>query len=781
MRHQDTTDRPASPKRATGSCAKLSSGRRDANRVPFDEIGGKPVRPQQAEMKLPDVAGEDTHLPREMVLTILGIAVTLGAAAMFAWDLVDALLTGPAVGLGGRAEQVLLGTIICALIYGNLVYQLARLGFLKRRRAHRAASREELEQTYLGRPPRLVVLVPSYKEDMQVVRQTLLSAALQDYPDRRVVLLIDDPPDSEDPQDVAGLRAARALPGQIQSMLEAPAGKFRAALWDYCRRRHDGNIDLAQDARRLAQLYGEAAAWFESQAAEGANGTHTDALFRELVFAQPGQAHRRRASELTRHARLGGVGLTAKDVLREYRRLAAMFDVELTSFERKRYVNLSHEPNKAMNLNSYIGLLGGSYREIRRHDGLHCEQADPEEAQYHAPQADYIITLDADSLLTSDYALRLVPLMEQPGNERIAVAQTPYSAIPHPPGVLERVAGATTDVQYIIHQGFTQYRATYWVGANALLRHEALKDIAEPVEERGYTVTRYIQDRTVIEDSESSVDLIDRGWRLYNYPARLAYSATPPDFGSLLIQRRRWSNGGLIILPKLLRYLFRRGPLAGRVGEGFMRIHYLISNAAVNVALLAALAYPFGDSLLSWWLPLTALPYFTLYARDMIRIGYRKTDIFRVYSLNLMLIPVNLGGVCKSLQQAWTKRKIPFGRTPKIKGRTASPAFYVLAVYSLLVHWLSGAAWDAAAGRWLHAGFALANAAMLLYAVVGFIGLREGWQDVRLGWHKYIAKRRARKATVAQPTADRVPRTPGESVPAPSIGAVAFDRPFAKA
>ena len=33
-------------------------------------------------------------------------------------------------------------------------------------------------------------------------------------------------------------------------------------------------------------------------------------------------------------------------------------------------MSLSHEPNKAMNLNSYIGLMGGSYREVadrRRH------------------------------------------------------------------------------------------------------------------------------------------------------------------------------------------------------------------------------------------------------------------------------------------------------------------------------------------------------------------------------------------------------------------------------
>ena len=37
------------------------------------------------------------------------------------------------------------------------------------------------------------MIIPSYKEDVRTNRTTMLSAALQDYPDLRVVLLIDDP------------------------------------------------------------------------------------------------------------------------------------------------------------------------------------------------------------------------------------------------------------------------------------------------------------------------------------------------------------------------------------------------------------------------------------------------------------------------------------------------------------------------------------------------------------------------------------------------------------
>src|SRR4030095_14252326 len=42
--------------------------------------------------------------------------------------------------------------------------------------------------------PSVTILVPSYKEDPALVWKTLLSAALQDYPRRSIVLLIDDPP-----------------------------------------------------------------------------------------------------------------------------------------------------------------------------------------------------------------------------------------------------------------------------------------------------------------------------------------------------------------------------------------------------------------------------------------------------------------------------------------------------------------------------------------------------------------------------------------------------------
>ena len=374
------------------------------------------------------------------------------------------------------------------------------------------------------------------------------------------------------------------------------------------------------------------------------------------------------------------------------------------------------------------------------------------------PDADYLLTLDADSIIVPDYALRLVHHMSVPGNERVAVAQTPYSTIPAAAGTLEHIAGATTDIQHNIHQGFTAFGGTYWVGANALLRKRALEDIAEIHRERGFPVTRFIQDRTVIEDTESSIDLVTHGWQLYNYPERLAYSATPPDFGSLLIQRRRWANGGLIILPKLLRYLLRGPSRARKAVEGFFRCHYLVSIAGVNVGLLIMLACPFEENLRILWLPLSAMHYFLLYARDLAHAGYRHADVFRVYALNLMLIPVNLGGVLKSLRQALTGRKTPFGRTPKVAGRTAAPADYVLAEYGLLGWWLVGATGDAMQGHYAHLAFALTNAGFLAYAIYHYIGWRNSVEDFRNGIA--LAKRSSTSEARALPGPARYPREP---------------------
>ncbi|TCV90243.1 glycosyltransferase family 2 protein [Sulfurirhabdus autotrophica] len=672
---------------------------------------------------------------KEITFTWIGILFTLVATILITFEqgpvLIDQFHQNQ---WQSFANHFIFLFIAALLIYGGLVYLFSRLGYIHRLRVHMPASSEDLDILLCNeQAPELTVLVPSYKEDRSVIYQTLMSAALQEYPCRRVVLLIDDIPNPTSIADMTQLASARELPQHIDSFL-APIAKHMAnARNGFLQLVQHNAVDAFQATKELIELWHHAAYWFCSRATEHGTGDHAERLFVEQVLRVREANCMNRAQQLAEWLEVRKV-LSIQLLENDFRKLGSMFDCQLTSFERKRYVNLSHEPNKAMNLNSYIHLTGKHFNEQLTADGWRLDEVEPENATFSVPLARYFVTLDADSILLPEYALRLIHIMQLPGNERLAVAQTPYSAFPGATSTLERIAGATTDLQYIIHQGFTRHNATYWVGANALLRREALNAIAEDDLERGYKITRYIQDRTVIEDTESSVDLAARGWTLYNYPQRLAYSATPADFGSLLIQRRRWANGGLIILPKLLGYLIRQPHR--KIAEGLLRLHYLVSIAAVNVGLLLMMSLPFSDSITTVWLPLTALPYYLLYGRDLMLCGYRASDLLRVYALNLLLIPVNLGGVLKSLQQAVTGQQIPFGRTPKIKGRTATAPLYIIAIFAILAQWLYSAHGKYDIGHYNQGVFALLNAAILFYAIFIFIGLRDSWGDLAISFRK---------------------------------------------
>lgn len=692
-------------------------------------------------------AARNNEITREIWLTRALILVTLVASLFATADVGGIFLHYLSAGsLGGLVEQSVFILIVTFLVYGNLVYQFTRLGYLQRKARHRSADINALRSVYGNSGRGLAILVPSYKEEPEVVEQTLWSAALQVCPDRRVVLLIDNPPNPSDLKDQRLLDITKNLPGKVESELAEQAGHYRAA---YERYRQHELVDFRAETRNLSRLYKEASGWFLERAKQFSVNSHTDRLFVEKVFKEPAAMYRQHARSLsTRGNRNRNVILNREQIEQEYSRLMALFDVRLECFERKKYVNLSHEANKAMNLNAYLGLMGGSFCERKSGGDVYLEEAGSRQPELVVQDAEFVVTLDADSIIAHDYAARLIHQLDQPDNKRVAVIQTPYSAIPGAPGLLERIAGATTDIQYIIHQGFTRYRATFWVGANALIRKKALEDIVTVDTERGFVVSRYIQDRTVIEDTESSVDLVDRGWSLLNYPERLAYSATPPDFGALLIQRRRWANGGLIIFPKLLRYLFRRPRNMSKVSEGLVRSHYLTSITAVNVGLVLLFTYPFQDSMTTWWLPLTAVPYFFLYGRDLVSLNYRWSDLLRVYALNLALIPVNLGGVLKSISQAFTGEKIPFGRTPKREGRTAVPGGYVIALLALPAWCACSLLIDVYYWRWGHALFSLINGVFLVYAVTRFVGWRDSLTDLGI-----VDERTERPATARTPDA----------------------------
>lgn len=659
---------------------------------------------------------EGMSLTKEYIFNWFALALTFVAAFMLMWQICCHFSIQPLLSIL---------YILCFLFvfYSNVVYFLCRYGYLRRLSTFLPAGDHELQALYHQNAPTVTFLLPSYKEDARIIRQSLYSSALQDYPFRRIALLIDDPPFPSKQDDLAGLQSARELVTSLQRTLKDVSQQFKKAYEDFLMRESSSQqIDIKTELKRLSLLYSQAVDWFQLQADRYPLEDHTDTTFVRVTFLD-------RAAHLRlRESYLSALCENFEKIRHEYFRLAMLFDVEISSFERKRYINLSHASNKAMNLNSYIGLMGKNLTEIETPSGLMIIEAPERKAKFQVPDSDYVAMLDADSVLTFDYAIRLIHVMQNPNNQKVAIIQTPYSAYPDSPEILERTAGATTDLGYNIHQGLTYFDATFWVGANAIARKSALAEIVEQGEERGYSIFRFIQDRTVIEDTESTIDLVDRGWKLYNYPQRLSYSATPPDFGSLLIQRRRWANGGLLILPKLLKYVFRKPWSWKKFSEGFFRFYCLFSHTGMLLVLLILSLFPLHSDKLSKWLLLSIFSSLLVYAKDLKLAGYKYTDLLRIIALNLLLIPVNTAGVLKSLQQALTGKHFPFCRTPKIQGRTTVPSLYVVLEYFIFGYslWWSMNSPSTYASELLFLSFSIP----FLYAIIVFMGLSESVWDL---------------------------------------------------
>ncbi len=689
---------------------------------------GKTVRKRQWGTEknttpLPMIHDQPSTL--KLTLSRLSIVLTIFFWIAYIFSTIIRQLIDNPQSYGFTMEAFSYSFVVSTLIFSSLMYLIARHGALERFSKHARVPRAVLDKFFAKKHPAITVLIPSYDEETSVIRKTLLSAALQEYPNLRIVLLVDDNPNPTNTESLHRLQQTRAVGKTISTILDVPYKRFSKAAEQFEKIYAKNTTISAFEISKLVTEYEWAVNWLQDMAKEEILEDHVDIFFRDQVLLGLANDLSLIKEALTMSLREGGK--LSKDRIHQlYLRLVWTFRAEFEVFERKQYASLSHEANKAMNLNSYIGLMGGQYLKEETPDGfILIPTTSKTSKSVSVPDSEFVITLDADSILLREYCLRLVYFLEQPMNADVAVTQTPYSSFRGAYSRIERLAGATTDIQHILHQGMTQYGATFWVGANAVIRKRALEDIVEKEWIGNVEVKRYIQDRTVIEDTESSVDLGKFGWKLVNYPERLSYSATPPDFGSLIVQRRRWANGGLLILPKLFAQIRARKSRNQMISrrELFLRLNYMASIAWATFGLMFLLAYPYDGRLLSPLVLLAAFPYFLAMANDLKYNGYSPWDIFSIYGFNLIMLPVNLAGVLKSIEQALSGKKIPFARTPKVKNRTRASILY-LVVPLLIVGFSLFTVWrNILVANYPNAAFAAFNAIVSSWAIFSYIGI----------------------------------------------------------
>jgi cellulose synthase/poly-beta-1,6-N-acetylglucosamine synthase-like glycosyltransferase len=357
--------------------------------------------------------------------------------------------------------------IVLFFLYGTLVYLICRLGYWQRRLNFSKILPEELDVFLQGQSlPKVTYLIPSYKEDLRVIRQTLLSAALQAYPHKEVVLLIDNPPLPQSQEDRNLLIATRQLCQELEAQLRPMQQMINQEYQRFLRIENPGEEYLIQEGEIISKLLSKTAQWFQELADHYQPQDHSEVLMVEKFFL----AYYRSLGESAQQfkTKLQAKTIHRGDIQSLYQKLASIFQVKISSFERKVYENLSHKRNKAMNINTYLDLMGKRLHRKLQNCGLYL--VEDSQGEILIPDADYLVILDADSIILPQYTKTLTYFMECPEGQIHAVAQTPYCAYPNPSSFLERITAASTDVQHFIHQGSTFYGATFWVGANAMVR-----------------------------------------------------------------------------------------------------------------------------------------------------------------------------------------------------------------------------------------------------------------------------------------------------------------------
>ena len=194
--------------------------------------------------------------------------------------------------------------VVTFLTFSALMYLIARQGALERFSKHVRVPRAEIDRHFSDKQPSITVLVPSYSEEPQVIRKTLLSAALQEYPDLRIVLLVDDKPYPTNPAVLAQLEETRRLGEDLSDFLREPRERFKATLDTFERQYQKDTTISPRITKKLADEYLWAAVWLETKAKTEVIEDHVDVFFSEQVLL-----------ELAKELRLIGDALMASEAL----------------------------------------------------------------------------------------------------------------------------------------------------------------------------------------------------------------------------------------------------------------------------------------------------------------------------------------------------------------------------------------------------------------------------------------------------------------------------------
>ncbi|RMH60927.1 MAG: cellulose synthase catalytic subunit (UDP-forming) [Zetaproteobacteria bacterium] len=156
-----------------------------------------------------------------------------------------------------------------------------------------------------------------------------------------------------------------------------------------------------------------------------------------------------------------------------------------------------------------------------------------------------IVIFDADHIPTSDFLKNTVGTLI--ADERKAFVQTPHFVINQDP--FEKNLQASREMPneaemfYTMNlRGMDNWGAGFFCGSGAVMRRKALEEIGG------------ILTDTIVEDAETSIELVRRGWKTAYLHLPMLCGLNPESTEAYVHQRRRWATG-------MCQLLWEKNPL----------------------------------------------------------------------------------------------------------------------------------------------------------------------------------------------------------------------------
>lgn len=393
--------------------------------------------------------------------------------------------------------------------------------------------------------PEAIMLVPSYREEPELLRRSMLCHALQKIAKKKIVLLLGNEVHTDDPQLLINTDKVKQNCTALGSLMN----RYSVELTEIESDHHNCKYRTRDVVLRFSRYLSDTAKEIENSSVK----YPTDAFVIHEVILKMSAFFESLAKSID--------GMPADEYQSLVKYLKSFFNVEIEVFMRMKYANTEHEKTKAGNLTAYLKYINASYHEE------YDEKENAWRVIYDGAQNrfEYVGIFDCDTICKPEYLLRKVCFLRREGTDEVGLIQSPY-VVPVPEPSIASVASGIQSFWFLpISIGLSGYNSSFWLGFNSCWRYSALEKIPSFLAE------------TIIEDVEVSLQLLQRQHKIVTSPEQQCVTYSPKDLRGIQVQRTRWASGGLRIL-----YSFVRDAIKGRyklinTTEFVIRANYIIN------------------------------------------------------------------------------------------------------------------------------------------------------------------------------------------------------------